>query len=382
MTKSRVALVRCESYDEAEVGAAVKRGLDLLGGPAAFVKPGEKIVLKPNVLIGTHPDKCVTTHPAVFVAVGRLLKAAGAAVYYGDSSGYGAAEWHLKRAHLKQAGDAEGFTMADFDNGVPVSHHSGVLMKQFTIARGVREADGLVSLPKLKTHGFMRFTGAVKNQFGCIPGLLKPPYHVSLPDPYDFAAMLVDLNTLLRPRVYVMDGVVGMEGNGPHGGRPRRLNVLLFSTDPVALDATACRIVNLDPEVTPTAEAGEKAGLGTYRAENIEILGDALQSFFTADFQARRAAPARQRPSRLNTLTKNLISERPVIDNGKCTRCGTCIEMCPLKPRGVGWPGDDRTRAPSFDYARCIRCFCCQEVCPEGAITVGKPLLGKLMARL
>jgi uncharacterized protein (DUF362 family)/Pyruvate/2-oxoacid:ferredoxin oxidoreductase delta subunit len=380
--KSRVALVRCESYDEAAVLSAVKTGLDLLGGLSFFLKPGEKIVLKPNVLLGYHPDKCVTTHPAVMRAVGKMLQGAGASVLYGDSPSFGSAEMHLKRAQLKQAGDAAGFTLADFDNGVTVSHPGGVLIKQFTVARSVREADGLISLPKLKTHGFQHFTGAVKNQFGCVPGMLKPPYHARLPDPYDFALMLADLNTLLQPRLYVMDGIIGMEGNGPMSGHPIKLNVLLFSQDPVALDATACRIINVDPETVPTSGAGEKAGLGTYRAENIEIVGEALEAFFTPQFEARRTAPLRRRSGPLRNFIKNRISERPVIDQAKCTRCGTCVSMCPLSPKGLNWCGDDHTQPPFFEYDRCIRCFCCQETCPEGAITVRTPPVGKLIRRI
>jgi len=138
------------------------------------------------------------------------------------------------------------------------------------VANGALDADGLVNLSKLKTHPLTRLTGAVKNQFGCVPGLLKSQYHVTLPDPFDFAAMLVDLNTLVRPRFCVMDGVMAMEGNGPRSGVMRKLNVLLFSTDPIALDATACRIINVDPEVVTTSGLGEKAGLGTYHSEDIE----------------------------------------------------------------------------------------------------------------
>jgi len=124
----------------------------------------------------------------------------------------------------------------------------------------------------------VRFTGAVKNQFGCIPGILKGQYHVKLPDPYDFAAMLVDINTYIKPRLYVMDGITAMEGNGPRSGKPKQLKVLLLSADPVALDATACRIIDIDPEIVPTAKLGEKANLGTYHKENIEITGDNLDS--------------------------------------------------------------------------------------------------------
>ena len=206
--KSTVALVRCNTYEEEQVCRAVERGVDLLGGISRFIKPGERIVIKPNVLIGTDPEKCVTTHPSVLKAIGILLKKAGASVYYGDSSAVGRCEGNMKRAGLKQAADELGITLADFDNGKSVNHEEALLNKRFVIANGVLESDGIVSLPKLKAHPLTRFTGAIKNQFGCVPGLQKTQHHVKMPNPYDFAAMLVDLNTLVRSRLYIMDGII------------------------------------------------------------------------------------------------------------------------------------------------------------------------------
>ena len=251
MGKSKVALIRCETYDDETVLNSVRRGVELLGGLATYAKPGERIVLKPNVLIGSNPDSCVTTHPAVLKAVGRLFKEAGAIVSYGDSPAFGKCEFNLRLAKLKQVGDEIGLVVADFDSGRAVSHKEALLIKSFTIANGVLEADGLVSLPKFKAHPLVRFTGVIKNQFGCIPGLRKSQFHSKLPDPYDFATMLVDLNTFIKPRLFIMDGIMAMEGNGPRSGDPKRMNVLLLSSDPIALDATACRIIDLTPRSCP-----------------------------------------------------------------------------------------------------------------------------------
>lgn len=381
MHRSKVAVIKCDSYDEREVLKAVEAGLELLGGILTFVKSGESIVMKPNVLIGSNPDKCVTTHPSVFKVVGKLFQGAGATVCYGDSPSFGGCGFNMRRARLKQAGDELGIEMADFDKGRAVSHAGSLLIKSFVIANGVLDSDGLVSLPKLKTHPLTRFTGAVKNQFGCVPGLLKSQYHVKLPDPYDFATMLVDLNTLIRPRLCIMDGIMAMEGNGPRGGNARKLGVLLISSDPIALDATACRIIDLPPEVVTTSEPGEKAGLGTYHAENIEILGEEIETLVDREFDAIRRAPVPRSAGRLSTFIKNRICERPVIDMARCNSCGTCVRMCPVDPKAVDWYNGDESRPPVHNYSRCIRCYCCQETCPEGAITVERPLLGKIYSR-
>ena len=382
MNKARVVIIRCDTYADDQVLTAIQKGVDMLGGISVFAKPGERIVLKPNILIGTNPDKGVTTHPAVFRAVGKLLKDAGANVLYGDSPSFGKAEPNLKRSGIKQVGDELGFSIADFDSGRHVSHKDALLVKRFVVANGVLDSDGLVSLPKFKTHGLVRFTGAVKNQFGCVPGLRKSQYHVKLPDPYDFATMLVDLNTLIKPRLYIMDGIVAMEGNGPRSGKLKRLNVLLLSGDPIALDATACRITHLDPEVVPTSKPGEKAGLGTYHVENIELIGETLESFVDKNFEVNRTPPVSSSGGRFRVFLKNRITQRPVIDKAKCTCCGTCIAMCSVQPKAVDWYKGDKSRPPRHDYNRCIRCYCCQETCPEGAIYLSNPLLGKIYSRI
>ena len=382
MNKARVIIIRCDTYGDDQVLKAIQTGFDLLGGISTFVKPGERIVMKPNILIGTDPDKGVTTHPAVFRAVGKLLRDTGASVSYGDSPSFGKSEPNLRKSGIKEVGDELGFVVADFDSGRPVSHKDALLMKKFVIANGVLDSDGLISLPKLKTHGLVRFTGAVKNQFGCVPRLLKSQYHVKLPDPYDFATMLIDLNTLIRPRLYIMDGIVAMEGNGPRSGKLKRLNVLLLSSDPIALDATACRIICLNPEIVPTSKPGEKAGLGTYHVENIELIGEAIESFLDTSFEVNRAPPMPGSGGRFRVFLKNRITQRPVIDKAKCTYCGTCVTMCPVQPKAVDWYKGDKSRPPRHDYNRCIRCYCCQETCPEGAIFIGSPLLARIYSRI
>ena len=381
MNKSKVVLVRCEDYDEAAVQEAVKKGLGLLGGIQNMVKPGEKIVLKPNVLWGSDPNKCVTTHPAVFKAMAGQLQGAGARLSFGDSPAFGSTASHVRRAGLMAAAEELGIDLADFEHGQTLSHKDALLNKKFTIANGVLEADGLISLSKFKTHGLMRFTGAIKNQFGCIPGTLKSQFHVKMPDPHTFAEMLVDINTLIHPRLFVMDGIVAMEGNGPRNGKPRSLKVLLFSRDPVALDSTACRIINLNPEFVPTCAAGEKALLGTFQQENIELAGDPLESFIAPDFKVVRAPVVSPSAGRIRAFIKNQLTPRPVIDKSRCTSCGSCVKMCPVGPEALHWNNNSDKKFPEHNYNRCIRCYCCQEICPEGAISVKSPLAGKLIFR-
>ncbi len=381
MAKSRVALIRCDTYDDAQVYEAVQAGVGLLGGVSRFAQEGENIVIKPNALIGTNPEKCVCTHPSVFRAVCLILKEANVILSYGDSSGFGRCQTNMKRGGFKQVADDLGIRMADFDKGRPVTHNQALLNRIFVLANGVLESDGLVSVPKLKTHGLTRFTGAIKNQFGCIPGFRKGQFHIKMADPYEFATMLVDLNTLVKPRLYIMDGIMAMEGNGPRSGTPKKLGVLLFSNDPVAIDAVACKIINLDPAFVPTSEAGEKAGLGTYHYQNIEIIGDDVESSVDKSFEVIRKPPITTSSGRVRTFLRNQICPRPVIDGLICTNCGICVKQCPVKPKAVNWHNGDESMSPTYKYDQCIRCYCCQELCPEGAITVKETLLGRAIFR-
>lgn len=380
---SRVALVRCASYDPDDVAAAVERLVELLGGIERFVRPGETLLLKPNLLFGRSPERAVTTHPSVFRAVAQIVQKGGATVEYGDSPGFGRPEAAARHAGLLQVAEELGVRLADFETPETVSNPRGRLVKQFTLARGVLAADGLISLPKMKTHGLTRITGAIKNQYGCIPGFLKAEFHGRLTDADLFSQMLVDLNLLLRPRLVILDGIVAMEGNGPGHGNPRPMNVLIGSEDPVAVDAAVCRLIHLDPRLVPPIVHGEAAGLGT--AHDIEYVGDPATQFAAADFDVYRAARPTSGPltsrRRWVRIARRLLIARPVIRAARCTRCGACVEVCPVTPKAIEFAHAKRPAPPVHHYERCIRCYCCQELCPAGAIEIAVPWLGRLIRR-
>jgi uncharacterized protein (DUF362 family)/ferredoxin len=375
-----VAVVRCDGYGMEDVRPAVRRGLDLLGGVKRFARESERILLKPNLLVPRAPERAVTTHPSVFRAVAESFKEAGAVLSYGDSPGFGSTMMAARRAGLTQVAEELGVSLADFASSEQVSFPDGRLIKQFTLAKGALDVDGIVSLPKLKTHGLTRMTGAIKNQFGCIVGPLKPEFHARLPNADLFSQMLVDLNRFLRPRLFVMDGVVAMEGNGPQSGRPRPMNVLLLSDDPVAADATVCRLIGLDAELVLPLIYGEAFGLG--RSTESQLLGDPIEDFVLEDFDVNRSPRSTtDAPGRFSRLARRLVVPRPAIRPERCTRCGTCVEVCPVRPKAVRFGDEAGTYPPHHEYERCIRCYCCQEMCPEQAIEIDVPLLGRLIRR-
>lgn len=242
MTKvidSKVAIVACGDYDPVKVEESVKKCVDLLGGIDRFVKKGEKLLVKPNLLLSKDSSKAVTTHPSVFRGVIRLLQNAGMDISFGDSPAVGSTRSAARKAGLMEVVEELNVPVADMVTRVEVPFPAGSLVKKFILAKGVVDADGLISISKLKTHALTRITGAVKNQFGCVPGMLKTEYHGRMTDDQVFSHMLVDLTLLIKPRLYIMDAIVGMEGNGPASGTPRSIGLILASTDPPASAAIA-----------------------------------------------------------------------------------------------------------------------------------------------
>jgi len=378
LARTKVALIECPDYDEEIVARALRKGIDLLGGITRFARPGEKILLKPNILNGAAPEKCVTTHPSLLKAMGLLCQENGARVSFGDSPGFISAQTAAAKSGLAAVAGELGMEQADFNTPAQVSFKEALIAKQLILAKGALETDGIISLAKMKTHGFMRITGAVKNQFGCVPGIRKGEYHVKMPRSEHFAAMLVDINRYLKPRLYVLDGIMAMEGNGPGSGSPRKMKVLLLSSDPAALDAVFCKLIRLPAPFVPTMKAASESGLGTWADEEIEICGAELSHLVAADFKVVRQSAApfdRAFPYYL----KKWITPRPFINNSHCDDCGVCIEVCPLEPKAVSSHAGGRTHLPTFDYKRCIRCYCCQEMCPSAAIAIKRPLLSRMI---
>jgi uncharacterized protein (DUF362 family)/NAD-dependent dihydropyrimidine dehydrogenase PreA subunit len=377
-SKPRVVLVRCSSYDPTELDSAVKSGFDLLGDAQSFFSPGEMLLLKPNILIGDPPEKSTATHPAILHAVGKTLLAAGARLTYGDSPAFGPPSISANLSGLAGAAESLSIPLADFVHGEMVAFPQGMLIKQFLIAKGALAADGIVCLPKFKTHALMRVSGAVKNLFGCIPGMVKSEFHATLKDKTQFGMMLYDLSRLLQPRLCVMDAVIGMEGNGPRNGTSRRIGLLLFSDDATAMDAVMVRLMALEPRLVPTLAAAENLSPGIL--DHIELLGEPLEDLIMPNFQVNRLhGSIALKKGLLNKVLHQWSSPRPVIDPEKCTTCGTCVDMCPLKPKALSFEGGAHKSLPVYDYELCIRCYCCQETCPSEAISVKTPLLGKIL---
>jgi uncharacterized protein (DUF362 family)/ferredoxin-like protein FixX len=373
---SKVAIIKCNEYRLDKVKEAIEKGINLLGGIDKFVNKEDKILLKPNMLSAKEANKHVTTHPTILQSVATILIEKGYEnVFFGDSPAKDNEEKTANINGLAQAGSNAGISQVDMSYGKTVGYPNGHQCKRFEIAQAVIDCDSIINLSKMKTHQLTRITGAVKNTFGCVYGLNKAAMHTSFPNAIDFSKMLVDLNLLLKPKLYIMDGIVAMEGNGPGAGDPIQMGVIIMSDDPVAVDTTFCKMVGLDPKFIPTITYGQQWGLGVYDDNRIEYLGDNIDQFVNKEFDVVRA-PVQAELPKITSLVRRLALRKPYIINDECIKCGQCIEVCPAKPKALS--RENKNEVPKYDYSKCIRCYCCQETCPAEAIDVKTPLLGKL----
>jgi uncharacterized protein (DUF362 family)/NAD-dependent dihydropyrimidine dehydrogenase PreA subunit len=279
-----------------------------------------------------------------------------------------------RKSGLAEVARRTGVVLRHELDAVQVPVPEGFLLKRLDLLAAWREADTVISLPKLKTHNLTLVSGAVKNLFGLVPGLAKPGYHAKLADIDQFCDMLLDVADCVRPAFTVMDGVLALEGDGPStGGTPRRLGLVLASTDPVALDDVMCRLIGVSPGGLALFRAAERRARWPV---NVEVKGEPVAAVAVRDFRlpaARSAARPMRGSRRLLKLVTRALTPRPVPRRGRCTACGDCAGMCPTQAIVV------KDGLAVVDDGRCIRCYCCHEVCPEAAVDLRFSLTGRLL---
>lgn len=376
---SNVAAYLCANYDDNEVLSAVTRAVNAAGG-LDWVTPGMRVAVKVNLLNGSKPEDAVTTHPAVACAVVKLLRDKGADVVVGDSPS-GA----MSAARLNSVYNACGMRRVEefgaalnYDLGQKEMHFNGKSLSEFQCCSFVADADAIINVCKLKTHGMMGMTAAVKNMYGVIPGITKAEYHFRHRGDENFADMLVDLNECFKPRMHIVDAVVAMEGNGPSNGHPRHVGLIAASTSPYALDEFCAGVIGIDPKTVPTMAAAAKRGLSPaeltvigdgadVRVEDFELIEERRSVLFGGEKGFARLR---------GQVMQNVLGARPVVLKDDCIGCGKCAQVCPAKAISI------KNKLPVIKRSACIYCFCCQELCPKGAMRVTRTALARLLGKI
>ena len=376
-----VTIHRCNNYQADEVRRAVAAAVTDLGGFEPYIKPGETVLLKVNLVMSKGPDAAATTHPAFVAELARQLKEYGCRVIIGDSPG-----GTFNTAMLRRNYRMTGMMQAAKESGAELSYNTGTkevacpagkMLKNLTLTAMSQEADKVISVCKLKTHSMMTYTGAMKNMFGTIPGTVKAEYHVRMPKMEDFSDALIDICEAVKPVLSFMDAIIGMEGNGPTGGLPRKIGAVLASASPYELDLVAADLVGLGERQVPTIKAAAARGLAPRAAADVRVVGEDPEQFRIADFKLPDHIHSDlSQGGFLPKFGMKWLRPKVQFDPKRCVGCGDCAANCPAKVIVM------KDRRPTVNYKECIRCFCCQELCPQNAVKVRESWIFKIANKI
>jgi uncharacterized protein (DUF362 family)/Pyruvate/2-oxoacid:ferredoxin oxidoreductase delta subunit len=373
---TKVSIVKCENYEHKRVKNAIYHSLELIGGLEKTVKPGDNVLLKVNVITGFPPERAATTHPAVVRSMIEIVKEAGGTPWVGDSSGaYGYTAQSLELSGIKKATEEAGGRLINFEStGAYHVKVDGKVLTSVNIAKPVIDCDVLISLPKMKTHMMTKYTGAVKSFYGTIPGSGKAAIHRLATTEESFSNAVVDIFSVLKPKLAVMDGIVGMEGEGAINGSPIESRVILSSMDCVALDAVASEVMGFHHRDILTTCIAHNRGLGVGELERIEVVGEKINDV-KIDFKKSRHIYYKLPKFLGKFMFKSAENISKVeISGDDCKKCKICLNSCPAS--AITLEPD-----PFIDQKKCIKCYCCHELCRNGAVKLKTSFIGKQLLK-
>ena len=369
LDSKRVYALSCSCYGEAEVKKCVYELLEKQTDELKFEISGKNVLLKPNLLAKREPNMAVTTNPQILKFTAMFFSEKGANVIVADSPGgiynLGILKGIYKVCEIEKAA-LEGGAELNFDTGYQNVSADGEKSKNFDIINPIVKADLVVNLPRLKTHALCEMSAAVKNMFGSIPGLMKAEMHARFPKRVDFASMLLDLCLLTAPEINILDAVICMEGNGPAGGTPKKVGLMLGSVNPFVLDRVGAYLMGYEANEVGTLHESIKRGLAPEKIEEVEILGENIESYKSAFLRpdGHAGGIVKQIPTLFGGRLQKWLEPKPVIITKKCIGCGECERCCPVKTIEV------KNRKAYINPEKCIKCYCCQELCPMKAVEV------------
>lgn len=379
---STVVIKECGDYQLTQLMEKINAGMEELGGWEKFVRPGMKVLLKVNLIGPKTSDTASVTHSEFVRAVTRILKERECTVWIGDSSGGAIAgiaptARSFGVAGLEQVAEEEGAEIKNFDREgvVAVTPNSGIV-DQMYLAKPMFDADLVINLPKLKTHTAGIYTGAVKNLYGCIPGLKKAEFHKLAPDPKDLGQVIADLHDHMEVGLHIMDGITAMEGEGPTAGDVYLAKKILISTDPLALDTVGAKMIGLDVADIPILLTAKERGLGESDLTQISLQGDYSTPPELKDFRLpKRFGSKKKQNYKALTRVIDFLKTRPRINLKNCKHCNMCVESCPVEAI--------EKSSKQINYEACIECMCCHELCMYQAVELKKDnIFARLMMKL
>ncbi len=382
-----VLIKNCETYEKETVLETVWEIFTACGTLDGIA--GLTVAVKPNLVSKRKPACAATTHPSVVWAVCKLCREAGANVIIAESPGgfydAGSLRSTYKVCGIEAAARESGAELNFDTSETQVENPNGKYLKKLKILAPLAEADRIINIAKLKTHGMMAYTGAVKNMFGAIAGLEKAEYHLQLSDYDEFADCIIDIFLAAKPAFNLIDAVVGMHKDGPTAGEPYALHTILAGTDAFELDLAGAYLIKADYRRIPVLRCAAARGLAPLDPERIVFTGDTLvraENFVIKYNDSLKKLHFAD--GIFGQILSGAIRPRPVIDQKICRGCGECVKCCPAKVITLPAPQDGQEqprRCAKIDLSSCIRCYCCQELCPFKAVRIKRPLLNRLIIR-
>jgi uncharacterized protein (DUF362 family)/Pyruvate/2-oxoacid:ferredoxin oxidoreductase delta subunit len=369
-----VSVEPCSSYNPEKTYLALQKALQAI----RFKAPrGSKVLLKPNIIAQNTPDQATTTHPGIVEALCRFFTDHNCSISIGDSSAFyqgGGTAAGLDSSGIAAVAKKYGAALVPFETTRLRKITSGAYLNPFYVTEAVFDHDLVVNLPKLKVHRLARYTGAIKNMYGCVVGGTKQIYHKQFQHKDNYQELwggpIVDVYEAVSPGLTVMDAVIGLDKDGPAAnGEPRFTGLILASESGPALDVIACRIIGFDPAWVPAVR--EAIGRKLVTPGDITVKGT-IPSIPYAKLPDLKIATGMLQ--RVDDYFFDQFIVSPAINRKKCTRCDACITGCAVKAISY-----DRDRLPVIDGGSCIHCYCCESYCGQGAISLKGSAVNMLM---
>jgi len=376
MNKPVISLASCKSYAPEELKTALLKIFADLGGIEKYVTAGTKVVLKPNLVMGKSPAACATTNPEFIRQLAVILKEHGAMLFIAESPGGPYTSERLASVYracgITEVAAETGIVLNKKTETVKKENPGGKFLKTIELIKPLAEADFIINLPKPKSHGQMTYTGAVKNMFGAVAGIFKADYHMRMSEYDTFANAIIDIFLCVKPKLNIMDAVMGMDGNGPTNGKPKHIGLLCAGEDAFALDLAMLNILGLDPQKVPVMKQGMLRDLCARNISEIEIKGEVPEKFYVDGFRfpAVRSINFFRAYFLLRPFAR-FFEPYPDFVHGKCVSCDECAQSCPAEIITM------KDKKPYVDLTECVRCFCCQELCPADAVEIKRSLVHK-----